>query len=68
MEGVLTLHGVSRPITIKVVKVEEGKDPWKGYRAGFIGTTKLERSDFGISYNLGPASETIQRWNSVSRG
>ncbi|MFQ5328670.1 MAG: YceI family protein [Thermodesulfobacteriota bacterium] len=60
MEGALTLHGVTRPITIKVKKVGEGKDPWKGYRAGFIGTMTLKRSDFGISYNLGPASETME--------
>lgn len=60
MEGVLTLHGVSKPIKFKVKKVGEGKDPWKGYRSGFIGTMKLKRSDFGISYNLGPASETME--------
>lgn len=52
--GALTLHGVTKEIVIDVKKVGEGKDPWGGYRAGFIGTTKLDRSDFGISYNLGP--------------
>ena len=52
MEGVLTLHGVSKDIKIEVKKVGEGTDPWKGYRAGFIGTFMLKRSDFGISYNL----------------
>ena len=60
LEGVLTLHGVSRPISIKVEKVGEGKDPWGGYRAGFYGTTAIKKSDFGISYNLGPAGETIE--------
>ncbi|MFQ5586527.1 MAG: YceI family protein [Thermodesulfobacteriota bacterium] len=60
MEGVLTLHGVSKPIKIKVKKIGEGKDPWKGYRAGFIGTVTLTRRDFGIDYDLGPASETME--------
>ena len=60
LEGVLTLHGVSKPITILVQKLGEGKDPWGGYRAGFIGTTKLTRKDFGIDYSLGPASETME--------
>ncbi len=60
MEGVLTLHGVSKSIKIEVKTVGEGTDPWKGYRAGFIGTFTLRRSDFGISYDLGPLSETME--------
>lgn len=60
LEGLLTLHGVSKTIKIDVKKVGEGKDPWKGYRAGFIGTTKLALKDFGITYNLGPASEVME--------
>lgn len=57
--GDLTLHGVTKEIVIDVQKVGEGKDPWGGYRAGFIGTTKLDRSDFGISYNLGPSGNVM---------
>lgn len=57
--GALTLHGVTKEIVIDVKKVGEGKDPWGGYRAGFIGTTKLDRSDFGISYNLGPTGNVM---------
>ncbi len=60
LHGELTLHGVRRPISIEVKKLGEGKDPWGGYRAGFIGTTNLRLSDFGITYNLGPASETME--------
>ena len=60
LDGVLTLHGVSKPITLQIERVGEGKDPWGGYRAGFKGTTSLKRADFGISYNLGPAAETMQ--------
>ena len=60
MEGILTLHGVSKKIKIDVKKVGEGTDPWKGYRAGFIGTYTLSRRDFGISYDLGPAGDTME--------
>lgn len=60
LHGELTLHGVSRPISIDVKKLGEGTDPWGGYRAGFIGTTNLRLSDFGITYDLGPASETME--------
>ncbi len=58
--GNLTLHGVTRPVAIKVEKLGEGKDPWGGYRAGFYGTTEISRSDFGVDKNLGPASEKIE--------
>ena len=59
MDGELTLHGVTKPIQLKVQAIGEGEDPWGGYRAGFSGSTTLKRSDFGISYNLGPAAETM---------
>ena len=58
--GDLTLHGVTKEIAIAVEKVGEGKDPWGGYRAGFIGAIKLDRNDFGISYNLGPVSNVME--------
>lgn len=60
LEGMLTLHGITKPIVIKVKKVGEGKDPWGGYRAGFVGKTTLKKSDFGIAYNLGPAGDKIE--------
>lgn len=59
MNGELTLHGVTRPIAIAVKKVGEGKDPWGGYRAGFEGTVAITRADYGMGYNLGPASESM---------
>ncbi|MBE9502973.1 MAG: YceI family protein [Proteobacteria bacterium] len=60
IEGELILHGVKKKISINVEKVGEGKDPWGGYRAGFIGKTTLSLKDFGITYNLGPASKTME--------
>ena len=60
MNGDLMLHGVTKPIAIAVKKVGEGKDPWGGYRAGFEGTVTITRKDFGMGYNLGPASESME--------
>ena len=59
LEGVLTLHGVSKPITLDVKAIGEGPDPWGGYRAGFEATTSIKRADFGMTYNLGPTSESM---------
>lgn len=59
LKGDLTLHGVTRNIAIDVQAVGHGNDPWGGYRRGFTGTTTLTLSDFGINYNLGPASKTV---------
>jgi len=56
LEGDLTLHGVTRPITIDVEHIGHGPDPWGGYRRGFHGNTTIKLADFGITYDLGPAS------------
>ncbi len=60
LKGKLTLHGVTREISIDVQEVGAGKDPWGGYRQGFTGTTEFALKDFGIDYDLGPASRTVQ--------
>lgn len=59
MKGNLTLHGVTKNITIDVSEVGGGKDPWGGVRQGFSGTTTIALKDFGINYNLGPASTHV---------
>ncbi len=58
--GDLTLHGVTKSVTIAVQKVGEGKDPWGGYRAGFQGETEINMRDFNIKMDLGPASQTVK--------
>ena len=60
LTGEFTLHGVTKTISFPVERVGEGPDPWGGYRAGFTGTTKLKLADYGITYNLGPASTHVE--------
>ena len=50
--GDLTIHGVTRPVVLNVEgPAPEGKDPWGNIRSGASGTTKIKRSDFGLTWN-----------------
>jgi polyisoprenoid-binding protein YceI len=51
LTGDLTIHGVTRPVTLDVTSEGRGKDPWGGERAGFSATTKIKRSEFGLTWN-----------------
>ncbi len=56
--GDLTLHGVTKSITINAEKIAEGERKGK-YLAGFAGTTELVLKDFNIKKSLGPASTSV---------
>lgn len=58
--GNLTLLGITKEIVIKATHIGGGKDPWGGFRQGFKGKAKLKLKDFGINFNLGPASEFVR--------
>jgi len=60
LQGDFTLHGVTNPLSINVKYVGAGNDPWGGYRTGFEGSTKLALKDYGIRYDLGPASAEVE--------
>ena len=50
--GDLTLHGVTKPVSLQVDELTgEAKDPWGKTRFGASAKTKLKRSDFGLTYN-----------------
>jgi polyisoprenoid-binding protein YceI len=51
MEGTLTIHGVSRPVVLDASFLGKGKDPGGHERAGFHGTTTINRKDFGLTWN-----------------
>ncbi len=48
LTGNLSIHGVTKAVTIKVRHIGEGKDPWGGYRSGFEGDVTLKAPDFGL--------------------
>jgi len=50
--GDLTIHGVTREVVLKVDgPTGEEKDPLGNTRIGASGTTKIKRSDFGLTWN-----------------
>jgi polyisoprenoid-binding protein YceI len=65
LSGDLTLHGVTRPITIDVKHIGHGPDPWGGVRRGFEGATTLKLKDYNIDYDLGPAAREVELFLSV---
>ena len=51
MTGTLTMHGVSKEVTLPVTFLGFAKDPGGNQRASFETTIKLNRKDFGINWN-----------------
>ena len=50
--GDLTIHGVTREITVDLEgPTSEVKDPWGGFRRGATATARIDRRDFGITWN-----------------
>jgi polyisoprenoid-binding protein YceI len=49
--GTLTLHGVSKKVTLPVSFLGQAKDPSGATRAGFETATTLNRKDYGIVWN-----------------
>jgi polyisoprenoid-binding protein YceI len=52
ISGDLTLHGVTKEVVLNVQGPSpEAKDPFGNKRIGASATTKIKRSDFGLSWN-----------------
>lgn len=51
LKGDLTLHGITKPVTLDVDFGGIAKDPWGNTKAGFSATGKLNRKDWGLNWN-----------------
>jgi polyisoprenoid-binding protein YceI len=51
LTGDLTIRDVTRPITLDVEFEGQTKDPWGGERIGFSANGKIDRRDFGLTWN-----------------
>ncbi|MEC5425154.1 YceI family protein [Virgibacillus sp. C22-A2] len=50
--GDLTVRGTTKPVTVDVVFEGQSKDPMSGNEvAGFSGETKINRKEFGLTWN-----------------
>jgi polyisoprenoid-binding protein YceI len=52
VRGDLTVHGVTKEVVLQVDgPTEPQKDPWGNTRVGASATTKIKRSEFGLTWN-----------------
>src|SRR5262245_33961419 len=51
VEGDLTIHGVTRPVTLEVEYGGRAKDPWGAERTGLSARAAIHRKDFGLNWN-----------------
>src|SRR3954466_5018251 len=51
VSGDLTIRGTTREVTLDAVYEGTGKDPWGGERVSFSANTKIDRRNFGLTWN-----------------
>lgn len=49
--GDLTIRGITREVALAVSQQGRVTDPWGNERAGFSARTKIDRRDFGLTWN-----------------
>ena len=58
--GNLTLHGVTRPVTLDVEFNQAGPSMGNTYKVGFDGKATIKRSEFGMSYGLPAIGDEVE--------
>ena len=51
IHGDLTIHGVTKPVTLVTEVSGVQKDPWGGTRTGFSASVTIQREDYGLHWN-----------------
>jgi len=61
VEGQLTMHGLTQPVTLDVTLNKSGKYPMiEAPALGFGGSTKFNRSAFGVGYGVPMVGDALQ--------
>ena len=51
VDGELTIRGTTRPVSLAVELSDEIKDPWGNAKRGVTATARLDRREFGLTWN-----------------
>ena len=51
LAGDLTIVGISKPVVLAMTYEGSGTDPWGNTRAGYSASTKINREDWGLTWN-----------------
>jgi polyisoprenoid-binding protein YceI len=51
LHGDLTIRDITKPVSIDFEQTGAAVDPWGNFRVGFEGKAKIDRTDWGVSYN-----------------
>lgn len=53
VNGDLTIKGTTKPVTLDLTRLGEFNDPgMMGHRIAYTATTRIDRRDFGLSFNM----------------
>lgn len=51
VNGDLTIHGITKPVTLNTTFNGEGQDPWGNKSIAFTAATRIDRKDYGLTWN-----------------
>lgn len=57
--GDLTMHGVTKQVTLPLVAMGEGLGPYGKYRSGLTFHLEVKRSDYGMKKMVGPIGDNV---------
>lgn len=59
VQGELSLHGHTKPLTITLEQTGKGSDSWGNERIGYEASFSIRRSDFGMNYMQESIADTV---------
>jgi polyisoprenoid-binding protein YceI len=66
VHGNLTMHGVTKPVVLDGKFLGEAKDPWGNQKAGFHAEGKIDRRDWGLTWNKALEAGNVLVGNDVT--